>query len=486
MTPPGADVLTRHPSRDVRGLGQVLLGHPPAASAPWTVSVADGPGALVAYRELRREVFVREQGLFAGTDADDIDDDPRAVVLAARSADGTLLGGVRLAPATERDIGWWTGGRLVVRRDARRDGGIGRALIRAACAHAERLGVLRFEATVQLAHVALFERLGWHVLGDADVAGHPHRSMRWPVTRFAVQARRTKAVLGPLLAGLHLGGAGFVGDDGAPVPGSDLVAACDAIIPSLVERDPEWAGWCGVLVNVNDLSAMGAAPVGLLDALAARDASFAARVLTGLRSAAAAWDVPVLGGHTQLGVPAALSVTALGRTERPVPAGGGRPGHAVSLTADLGGSWRRGHTGRQWDSTTSRTGADLRAMGGIVGRTAPAAAKDVSMAGLVGTLGMLAEASGCAAVLDVADVPVPAGATIADWLSCFPGFAMLTADRPGRPVHAAGPVTSATCGELVPGAGVVLRWPDGRTTGGVPAGVTGLGTASRPSQEVDR
>ena len=72
-----------------------------------------------------------------------------------------------------------------------------------------------------------------------------------------------------------------------------------------------------MLVNVNDLAAMGAAPVGLLDAIGARDASFAARVVTGLRDASAAWGVPVLGGHTQLGVPAALSVTALGRTDRP-------------------------------------------------------------------------------------------------------------------------------------------------------------------------
>jgi len=94
-----------------------------------------------------------------------------------------------------------------------------------------------------------------------------------------------------------------LGDDGVPVPGSDVIAACDAVVPSLVERDPEWAGWCGVLVNVNDLAAMGAAPVGLLDAVAARDASAAARIVAGLRAASEAYGVPVLGGHTQLGVP---------------------------------------------------------------------------------------------------------------------------------------------------------------------------------------
>ena len=113
---------------------------------------------------------------------------------------GDVLGGVRLAPATTRDIGWWTGSRLVVRPEARRGSGIGAALVRAACAHAERLGVLRFEATIQAAHAQLFARLGWLRLGDTTVAGRPHVSVRWPVQRFAAQAAATKTALGPLLA----------------------------------------------------------------------------------------------------------------------------------------------------------------------------------------------------------------------------------------------------------------------------------------------
>jgi hypothetical protein len=189
------------------------------------------------------------------------------------------------------------------------------------------------------------------------VAGQPHVLMRWPIGRIASGVAASKSALGALVGGLA-GVPGFVGDDGVPVPGSDLVAACDAIVPSMVERDPEWAGWCAVLVNVNDLCAMGAVPVGLLDALGARDASFAARVLSGLRRGAAAWGVPVLGGHTQLGVPAALSVTALGRvpggTGGPVPGGGGRAGQQVRLTADLGGAWRPGSTGRPAEAVGAR------------------------------------------------------------------------------------------------------------------------------------
>jgi hypothetical protein len=114
-----------------------------------------------------------------------------------------------------------------------------------------------------------------------------------------------------------------------------------------------------------------------------------------------------------------------------------------------------------------------------VGRARPAAAKDVSMAGVVGTLGMLAEASGCGAVLDVAAVPRPAGATAGDWLTCFPGFAMLTADLDPHRGLDAGPATGAVCGELVAGAGVVLRWPDGITTTALDGAVTGMGRAAR-------
>ncbi|WSF56981.1 GNAT family N-acetyltransferase [Streptomyces sp. NBC_01352] len=474
------------------------------------IEQAADKGEVAAYRRLRRDAFVHEQGLFTGHDLDDRDADLRTLVLVAKDDAGTVVGGVRLGPVADGpDIGWWAGGRLVVAPGARGPHGIGAALVRAACARAEAEGVLRFDATVQVRNEVLFKRLGWRRVRATTVADAPHVLMRWPIGRIADLAAATKSPLGPLLAALPtaaaraldqdpaggalgvrvqavpdtpgipgvLGGAGFVGDDGAPVPGTDVIAACDAIVPSMVERDPEWAGWCSVLVNVNDLAAMGASPVGLLDAVGARDAAHARRILHGLGQAAQAYGVPVLGGHTQLGVPAALSVTALGRTDRPVPGGGGRPGHAVRLTADLGGSWRRGYRGRQWDSSSHRRIDELRTMTGAVAAARPAAAKDVSMAGVVGTLGMLAEASGCGAVLDVAAVPRPKAASTGDWFTCFPGFAMLTADEPDAPPLPAGPATGAVCGELTAGQGVGLRWPDGEITEAVTSTVTGMGTA---------
>lgn len=469
------------------------------------VATDDGTGdrrLLEAYRLLRHEVFIDEQGLFpgAGAETDAADEDPRTIVLVAVTGEGGVVGGVRVAPAQPGgpDIGWWRGGRLAVRADARlARAGVGGALVRAACARAEAVGALRFDATVQPSREQFFRRLGWESVRPSTVAGRPHVLMRWPIGRVQRLVDAAKSPLGPLLSVFtdpgSLGGPGWRGDDAAVVPGSDLLAACDAIVPAMVERDPEWAGWCGVLVNVNDLTASGALGIGLLDAVAGADAAFVARVLSGVRAAAAAWGLPVLGGHTQLGTPAALTVTALGRSPGPLRAGGARAGDGVRLVADIVGRWRPGYTGSQWDSTSGRTPTELRTLAGAFGDGVvagplprPAAAKDVSMAGIVGTLAMLAEAGGCGAVLDVAGVPRPAGTTAGDWLTSFPGWAMLTADRgdgPGThrwvddgPVPGL-PAVSASCGELVAGAGVGLRWPDGEVTVAVQDAATGLGTA---------
>ena len=458
--------------------------------------LAEQPTHVAAeYAALRHHVFVDTQQLFETTDRDHADDDPKTTVLVATDPAGRLLGGVRLAPVTDPDLGWWTGSRLVLSPDARGTG-VGRALVGAACAWADANHVLRFEATIQRRYQPMFAALGWTLLGHNEFSGAPHSRMRWPIDRFARQAAATKAILGDVLGPLArqplgLGPAGFRGDDGVPVgdPASGLIAACDAIIPSMVARDPEWAGWCSVLVNLNDLAAMGATPTGLLDAVGAPTASQVTRIIRGLASAAAAWGVPVLGGHTQVGVPAALSVTALGHTTDPVPGGGAKPGDALTVTADLSGNWRPGYTGQQWDSTSRRTPGELHHLSGIVRHTRPHAAKDVSMAGLVGTVGMMAEASGVAAEITVAEVPRPTAAGAGEWFSCFPGFAMITADDRGRPITDPGPAASQTCGALTSRTDrsplVTLRWPDGEITSALSGTVTGLAPTTQHSDEQD-
>jgi putative N-acetyltransferase (TIGR04045 family) len=460
-----------------------LRSRPAPPPPPLVVVDARGDGErLRAYRELRRAAFVEEQRLFAADDTDDWDRDPATIFLTALGRDGSVVGGVRLHPAREggAELGWWRGSRLVAASGSGPlRGEIGEALVRAACGRALDAGALRFDAHVQAPHAPFFARLGWETIRSINIGAAPHVLMRWPVRRIADHALATKEPLGELI-GRDLPFDRWRGDDGVPVSGSDVIACSDAITPSMVDRDPGWAGWCGMLVTANDLAAMGASPVGVLDAVGGRDAAHVARVLRGIRDGAEAFALPVLGGHTQLGVPGALTVTGLGRTERPVPGGGGHAGDSMWVCADLEGGWRPGYHGRQWDSTSGRTRAELRPMLDLVRRTRPRAAKDASMAGIVGTVAMLAEASGCGAELEVARLPRPADAVMADWLTCFPGFAVVLAQTPGAPEPRGGAAVCADCGRLSAEGGVRLRWPDDDITTAIATeAITGLGPATR-------
>jgi hypothetical protein len=60
------------------------------------------------------------------------------------------------------------------------------------------------------------------------------------------------------------------------------------------------------------------------------------------------------------------------------------------------------------------------------------AAKDVSMAGLVGSLAMLLESRGAGATVDLDALPHPARVDLGQWLVCFPAFAFLLCVPPER------------------------------------------------------
>ncbi|MFU7527890.1 thiamine-phosphate kinase [Qipengyuania sp. ASV99] len=96
--------------------------------------------------------------------------------------------------------------------------------------------------------------------------------------------------------------------------------------------------WKLVAVNLSDLAAKGAEPIGLLlgHALSSGDARF----IIGLREALSAFDVPLFGGDTVAASPGArtFGITAIGRaTSRTVPCrSGARAGNAVYVTGTLG------------------------------------------------------------------------------------------------------------------------------------------------------
>jgi thiamine-monophosphate kinase len=129
-----------------------------------------------------------------------------------------------------------------------------------------------------------------------------------------------------------------IADDVAQLPGG-LVATQDALVEGVHFR-LDWISWRDLgfraaAVNLSDLAAAGADPYGLLVTLAAPGETQLDDILE-LYEGIAETGVPVIGGDTTRAESLALTVTALGRSERVPGRSGARPGDTIVVTGPLG------------------------------------------------------------------------------------------------------------------------------------------------------
>lgn len=241
------------------------------------------------------------------------------------------------------------------------------------------------------------------------------------------------------VAAPHLGAAASVrvGDDCAAIPDGDghLLFAIEGFVEDFVRAMPWFAGWCGVMVNLSDIAAMGGRPLAVVDALWSDGADAAAPVLDGLAAAAQRYGVPLVGGHTnQRAASGQLAVAVLGRATRLLTSFDARPGDTLVMTVDLRGEFMAPYP--FWNAATGapaeRLRADLDLLPQIAEAGLCAAAKDISMAGTAGTALMLLESSGVGGTLDLAAVPRPDGVPLADWLQAFPSFGFVLSVPPAH------------------------------------------------------
>ncbi|WP_173578533.1 sll0787 family AIR synthase-like protein [Acetobacter fallax] len=230
-----------------------------------------------------------------------------------------------------------------------------------------------------------------------------------------------------------------LGDDCAAIPDGDgyLLLASEGFQDSFVRSMPWFAGYCGVMVNVSDIAAMGGRPVAVVDALWSDTSEAAASILTGLHEGACTYGVPVVGGHTNMrSTHNSLSVAILGRARHLLTSFDAQPGEVLIAAIDLRGRWHDPHP--FWDASSALCGTegaarlrgDIELLPTIAEDGLSRAAKDISMAGLLGTALMLAECSGVGMTIRLDDVPRPDDAPMERWLSAFPSYGYLLTARP--------------------------------------------------------
>jgi AIR synthase-related protein len=261
------------------------------------------------------------------------------------------------------------------------------------------------------------------------------------------------------------------GDDCAALAdgqGGYLLFAMEGMVDSFVRSMPWFAGYSAVMVNVSDVYAMGGRPLAVIDAIWSQDALSATPVLSGMREAASRYGVPLVGGHTNHRAAAAgLAVAILGRASHLLAASAARPKDVLVMAVDLRGGYMEPNP--FWNASTEAPAARLRQDLEILPLLAEhglcRAAKDISMAGPLGSTLMLLEAAGCGAAIDLDALPIPDGVSIERWLLTFPSYGFVLAVAPDQVSQVLArfserDLSAAAIGEVTRGSRVVIRRGD--------------------------
>ncbi|GAB3220043.1 sll0787 family AIR synthase-like protein [Spirosoma arcticum] len=229
----------------------------------------------------------------------------------------------------------------------------------------------------------------------------------------------------------------FLGDDCAVIPdghGDHLLFASEGIITSFLEADPWFAGYSSIMVNISDICSMGGLPMAVTDVLWLKDQEQGRQIWEGMMAASEAYNVPIVGGHTCYHTESRhLAVSILGKARKLLESKAARQSETLLMAVDMNGSYYQHYP--FWNASTTADPAHLRAnlylMYELANRGLSAAAKDISMGGIIGTLAMFVKAAGIGAELTLDQIPRPDGVEWEKWLISFPSFGYLFTCQPG-------------------------------------------------------
>ncbi|MCK5291913.1 MAG: methanogenesis marker 2 protein [Thermoplasmata archaeon] len=226
------------------------------------------------------------------------------------------------------------------------------------------------------------------------------------------------------------------GDDAAAIKLGDeyILFASDGIWTQL-HSDPQWAGYCSVLVNINDIYAMGGRPLALTNNVSFTSDEEGDSIARGIRIACEKFKVAMVAGHTHPDADnLSISVSIIGRAGNLITSSGCNEGDDLLIAIDLDGK-RRGEF-LNWDSTSHKTSevaiGQLDCLVELAEKRMVTAGRDISNPGVLGTIGMLLETSGLGAAVDLDAIPAPENIPLDNWVLMYPGYGFTMTCKPEK------------------------------------------------------
>ena len=224
------------------------------------------------------------------------------------------------------------------------------------------------------------------------------------------------------------------GDDASAIDIGDnqvVLLAADGIWGDLMNVDPYWAGYCAVLVNVNDIAAMGGKPIAMVNIMAVDNEEIYEEILSGIVDGCRKFNVPMVGGHLH---PDAeynsldVAIAGIASKDSLITSSGAKVGDKVLVAIDIDGRQYPGIP-LNWDTTYEKDAKlvqdQIKIMQKIAEEHLPSAGKDISNPGTLGTLEMLLESSQVGASVELEKIPRNENVDWDMWLRAYPGAAFV-------------------------------------------------------------
>ncbi len=210
-----------------------------------------------------------------------------------------------------------------------------------------------------------------------------------------------------------------------------ILFAADGIWHKLVEADPYFAGYCSVLVNVNDIVAKGGKPMAIVDILGLSNQEKSDKIVAGIIDGCKKFGVACVGGHLHPDSPMlSISVAILGLVHKDhvIFSDTAKIGDSIIIAIDLDGAFHSKFK-LAWDTTSHKSPEKVREKFEAIYRIAEeklaTACKDISNPGSIGTLAMLLEASSVGGKIDIEKIPRPENVDLLKWVKVYPGFGVI-------------------------------------------------------------